>query len=106
MTATPGGEGSHRPPRPRYQSDLGEAMRVQLKPIKAIAQNQSEHTQTLAKHTAMFEKVTATLDRHTAMHKEHGLALSGLTIDMHLAKDRDEQIIGLLHTLIDREDGR
>ncbi|WP_430782164.1 hypothetical protein [Actinoplanes sp. G11-F43] len=104
----------------RDLADFGEKLRVQTGLLRALATTQSEHTATLNQHTetlnqhteildqhtALFEKVLATLDRHTAMHKEHGVVLATLTLEKHSSTERDEQIIGLLHTLIDREGAR
>ncbi|HWS39513.1 MAG TPA: hypothetical protein VN408_43060 [Actinoplanes sp.] len=87
-------------------SNLGEVVRVQLKLIKAIAKTQSEHTQVLAKHTAILDKHTAILDRHTAMLKDNAGNLARLTLDVRGVEKGNQQIIGMLHTLIDRGDGR
>ncbi|KUL42443.1 hypothetical protein [Actinoplanes awajinensis] len=74
------------------QSDLGLKLAAQDKMLKAVAKTQSEHT--------------ALLHRHTAMHKEHAEALAAHTIDLHLLKDGVERIIGMLDTLITRENDR
>jgi chromosome segregation ATPase len=90
----------------RDLADISEKLRVQGDLMQALAATQSEHTATLNQHTATLNQHTATLDRHTAMHKEHSGNLARLTLDVHGLKDGMQQIIGMLDTLIERENGR
>jgi hypothetical protein len=82
--------------RDRGLSDISEKLRVQGDLMKALAATQSEHTATLDRHTA-------TLDRHTAMHREHSVELAQLTLNVHGIKDGMQRIIGMLDTLIERD---
>jgi hypothetical protein len=95
----------------RDLADIGEKLRIQTDLMKALAETQSEHTATLTQHTATLDRHTATLDkhsavldRHTAMHKEHGASLARLTLTVHGLSDGVERIIGMLDTLIERDD--
>ncbi len=74
------------------QSDFGLKLKAQDGLIKSVAKTQSEHT--------------ALLNRHTAMHKSHTVALAQQTIDLHFLRDGMEQIVGMLHTLIERDSNR
>ncbi|MEU4161104.1 hypothetical protein [Actinoplanes sp. NPDC026670] len=69
-------------------SDFGEKLRVQHELIQAVAETQSEHT--------------ALLNRHTAMHRETGVQLAGLKLDVFSLKGGVEQIIGMLDTVIEQ----
>jgi hypothetical protein len=73
-------------------SGISQKLRVQGELIQALATTQSQHT--------------ATLDRHTAMHLKHSSDLGVLQRDVRLLKDGIQQIVGMLDTLIERENGR
>ncbi|GIE91097.1 hypothetical protein [Actinoplanes regularis] len=95
------------------QSDLGLKLKAQDGLIQGLAATQSEHTATLAKHTAILERHTGilerqteTLDRQTAMHKSHTTELAWLRLQMDGVKDGMERMVGMLHTVIERGDGR
>ncbi|MEU4422790.1 hypothetical protein AB0F81_19350 [Actinoplanes sp. NPDC024001] len=70
-------------------SDLAEKLRVQTTLLKALSETQSEHTATLAQHTAAHAQ-------HAAALAEHTEKLDRLDGGMH-------KIIGMLDTLIERD---
>jgi ABC-type transporter Mla subunit MlaD len=85
-------EAGLRASQDRDLAAIAEGVRAQDRLLKALAETQSEHTQTLAHHTQ-------TLAQHTQTLNEHGQALAEL-------KGGVKQIIGMLDTLIQREDGQ
>lgn len=78
-------------------SDVTEKLRAQDKLLKSIAATQSDHGRTLARHTAI-------LDRHTALLSELKSDVAVLTVTLYGMKDAQQQIVGMLDTLIARDD--
>ena len=76
----------------RDLSDVSEQLRVQTGLVKALAKTQSGHT--------------AMLNRHTAMHNEHAGAIALVSLNVHGLKNGMQQIIGMLDTLIQRDNSQ
>lgn len=53
-------------------------------------------------HTTALRGLTETVNRHTAMHRETGVQLAGLKLDVFSLKGGVEQIIGMLDTVIEQ----
>ena len=99
-------EAGLRASQDRDLAAIAEGVRAQDRLLKALAKTQSEHTQTLAQHTQTLNEHTQILAQHTQILDEHTQTLNEHTHALAEVKGGVTQIIGMLDTLIQREDGR
>ena len=90
----------------RDLSDIAESFRKQDRLLKALAETQSEHTRTLAKHGQTLAEHTQILNEHTQTLNEHTQILNEHSQSLAELKGGVTHIIGMLDTLIAREDDR
>ncbi|GGN28677.1 hypothetical protein GCM10010109_47100 [Actinoplanes campanulatus] len=80
----------------RDLSDVVEKLRAQDSLLQALAETQAEHTATFARHTA-------TLDQHTEQLTRIEARFDGLEARFGGLESGVQEIIGMLETLIGRE---
>src|SRR3954464_3467850 len=69
-------EAGLRASQDRGLASIAEGVRAQDRLLKALAETQSEHTQTLAQHTQTLNEHTQTLNEHTQTLNEHTQTLN------------------------------